>query len=207
MMACGLLTVATVLSAPAVLIDRVAVVVGRVPILDSEIDRDIRITAFLNQVPLEISNTSRKQAASRLIDQELIRQQIRLGGYPTASLAEARQFLDGIEKSRFSSVADFTKALTQYGITEPVLVDRLAWQLTVLRFIDTMFRPQAVVSDSDIQSYYDSHRSVFGSQPLSVVRPVVIETITGKQINRLFTQWLDQNRKSAHIVYLEKSLA
>ncbi len=188
----------------AVTIDRIAVIVGRTPILDSEITRDIKITAFLNHQPPDFALASRKQAASRLIDQELIRQQIRLGGFAIASQQETDQLLEQIERDRG---ARFNASLEQYSITKAELRDRLSWQITVLKFIDTMFRPQVVISDSDIEKYYESHRDQFDSKSLSTARPMIEAALSGEKINTLFDSWLDQTRKSARIVYLEKSLA
>jgi hypothetical protein len=202
-----LLSVALVIPARAVIIDRTAVVVDRVPILDSEIARDIRITAFLNQEQPDFSDASRKKAASRLIDQQLIRRQVSRGGYPVASQAETNQFLAQIRHDRFSSDAQFKQVLAQYDITDDELRDRLSWQLTVLRFIDTMFRPQVVVSDQEVQQYYDAHRAQFDSKPLDAVRSAIVEPVTGEKVNTLLNDWLEQGRKSARIEYLEKSLA
>ena len=193
--------------ARAVVVDRIAVVVGRVPILDSDIDRDVRITAFLNQEGVDLGLAFRKQAANRLIDQELIRQQIRLGGFPVASQSETDRLVKSIEEERFSSSAQLIHALTEYGVTAPELRDRLSWELTVLRFIDTMFRPQVVISDAEIQHYYDSHAAQFRAQPLAAVRPAITETITGERVNELLNDWLDQSRKTTRVVYLDKSLA
>jgi parvulin-like peptidyl-prolyl isomerase len=192
--------------ATAVIIDRTAIVVDRTPILDSEIDRDIRITAFLNEEPAVITEASRKQAASRLIDQQLIRQAIRVGEYPLATRADTDRLFRDIE-SRYGSAAELNEALRKYGITNAELRERLFWQLTVLLFIDTMFRPQVVVSEADIEHYYKSHSVQFEKQPFASVKPVITETITVERVNQLLNSWLDQSRKSAHIVYLEKSLA
>ena len=194
-------------SASAVVIDRTAVVVDRVPILDSDITREIRITAFLNQEVADFSEGPRKQAASRLIDQQLIRQQIRLGGYAIASKSETDQLLAEVKHEHFGAETQFEAALTRYGITDLELRDHLSWELTVLRFIDTMFRPQVVVSDHDVEEYYAANRSRFDSKSLAQVRPAIVETMTGQKINTLFDSWLAQTRKSARIVYLEKSLA
>lgn len=202
-----LLSVALVIPARAVIIDRTAVVVDRVPILDSEIARDIRITAFLNQEQPDFSDASRKKAASRLIDQQLIRRQVSRGGYTVASHAETNQFLVQIRHDRFSSDAQFKQVLAQYDITDDELRDRLSWELTVLRFIDTMFRPQVVVADQEVQQYYDAHRAQFDSKPLDAVRSAIVETVTGEKVNTLLNDWLEQGRKSARIEYLEKSLA
>lgn len=204
---CLLLALFAGFAEPAVLIDRIAVIVGHTPILDSDITTDIRVTAFLNRRPLDFSPTARKQSANRLIDQAVIRQQIELGGFPVATRAEADAFLHSIEQSRASTVTQFGVELSNYGITESLLRDRLHWQLTVLRFIDMMFRPQVVVSDTDVETFYDSHRSALAFKPIAQVRPAIVETITGQRINALFDEWLDANRKSARIVFLEASLA
>lgn len=193
-------------AADEVIIDRIAVVVGRTPILDSEISRDIRVTAFLNEEVPDFSLAARRKAASRLIDQELIRQQIQLGGYPTVSPSETGQLLSGLNQ-RFGGESRFRRTLLQYRIDAAELRERLSWQLTVLRFIDTTFRPQVTVSDPEIQNYYDAHRTNFGAEPLGSVRTTIVDTITGERVNRLLEQWLEQSRKAAHIVYLEKSLA
>jgi hypothetical protein len=190
----------------AAIIDRTAVIVGRHAILDSDIQRDIRITAFLNREHAEVSVASRKQAASRLIDQELIRQQIRTGNYPVAAQSEVQQLLDSIVKDRFANdPAAFHRALTQSGISESELDNRLLWQLTVLRFIDVRFRPEVIVSDQEVEQYYNSHRAQIKSS-LEAAQPQIVELITGERINDLLDQWLRRTRAQTHIEYLEKSL-
>ncbi len=193
-------------SAGAAIIDQTSVVVGRHVILDSDIRRDIRITAFLNGERPDFSLPSRKQAASRLIDQELIREQIRTGNYPVATEAEARKTLEQIETNRFKGQqAAFERALAEAGISEAELEDRLLWQLTVLRFIDVRFRPAVVVSDEEITQYYNAHRAQIKTDE-NAARAQIIDTITGERVNDLLDQWLRQTRAQTHIEYLEKSL-
>ena len=73
----------------ATIIDRIAVVVGNGVVKDSDIDRDIRVTAFLNGEPLDFSASARKKSAAHLIDQIFIRREIRdRRGYLTATLQE-----------------------------------------------------------------------------------------------------------------------
>ncbi len=45
---------------PAVIIDRIAIVVGDSIVKDSDINRDIRVTSFLNGDPLDLSDKARK---------------------------------------------------------------------------------------------------------------------------------------------------
>src|SRR5947207_101187 len=148
------------LTAPAEIIDRTAIVVGRQVVKASDVNRDIRVTSFLNGERPDFSPASQKQAANRLIDQALIREQIRNGEFHAAPVSEADRLLAQTRKERFANDADDTqyhRALAEYGITEAELRDRLRWQLTVLRFIDARFRPAVIVSDDEIGAYSKAH--------------------------------------------------
>ena len=118
------------------IIDRTAIVVGKHVVKDSDIERDIRITSFLNGQRPDFGAMSRKNAASRLIDQELIREQIRSGRYPVAQEDEANRLLERTKKDRFGSDDQYKSELAQFGVNEGELKDKLLWQLTVLHFID-----------------------------------------------------------------------
>jgi hypothetical protein len=199
------------LPAASVIIDRSAIIVSKRVVKDSDIQRDIRITSFLNGQQPDFSDASRRRAASRLIDQELIRQQIRSGKYAVAEESEADHLLAQTKQDRFAGDAQYRNELSRLGISESELKDALLWQLTVLRFIDTRFRPAVVVSDEDIQQYYDAHRAELakahpGARGAADLRPEIEQLIAGERINKLLDEWLQQSRKDVRIDYLEKSL-
>src|SRR5947209_839509 len=73
----------------ATVIDRIAVVLGKHVIKASEIDLDLRVTEFLNREPLTRDAAAKKKSAERLIDQQLIRQELATGGYSRAGEADA----------------------------------------------------------------------------------------------------------------------
>ena len=79
---CLLYLLIGVLPASAVIVDRIAIVVNDRVIKDSDISRDIRIIDFLNGDQLDFSEAARKKSAQRLIDQQLIRREVQVGGYP-----------------------------------------------------------------------------------------------------------------------------
>ncbi len=185
----------------AAIIDRIAIVVDKSPILASAIDRDIRVTSFLNHERPDFSVASRKRAASRLIDQELIRTEIRSGDYPVAPQSEGTELLAQIRKAR----PDYRDALARLGITEDELKDRLLWQMTVLRFIDTRFRPGTTATDEQVVQYYNAHRRDF-KETLDQARSKITEELTGQQVNSMLDQWLAQKRKETRIEYLENAL-
>lgn len=198
-------------AAVAVIIDRIAVIVGDSIIKDSDIDRDLRVTAFLNGEALDLSNAARKQAASRLIDQVFIGREVRIGDYPTATLQEADQQLAGLEKQRFKTSGAFEQALRRYGLSELDLRTELQRKLTLLRFIDARFKPAVLVTDDEIEKYYRDHaaalrRAYPGKSSLEDLRPHIEEILTGEKVNQELFAWLDQQRKDAKIQFREENL-
>ncbi len=195
----------------AVIIDRIAVVVGNSIVKDSDISRDLRVTSFLNGDPLNLSENARKIAASRLIDQIFIRKEIELGDYPVATPQQADRELDRLVQERFKSEAALQDALRKYGLVGPDLRSHFLWQLTVLRFIESRFRPAVLVTDEDIENFYKEHAAAFkrehpGKSSLDDVRPEINDTLSAQQVNKLFFSWLDEQRKENKITYFEASL-
>lgn len=191
------------------IVDRVAVIVGTRAVKDSDIQQDLRLTAFLNHEPADTSESARKKAADRLIDQVLIRNEVNTGAYPAALLAEVQALLQEVRK-RYPSAAAFTRALHSAEITEENLKTRLLWQLTVLRFIDARFRPGAFVPDEEIEKYVEAHRRQLeashpGATPAE--RNADAQNIlSGQRINQLLDDWLKRRRNATKIVYLEDEL-
>lgn len=205
---CMLFAIALVL--PAVIIDRIAIVVRNSIIKDSDINRDIRVTDFLNGRPLNFSASARKEAADRLIAQALIRREIRLGDYPMATLQDADEQLDSLESERFKTQAALDRALGRYGLTELDLRTQFQWQLTVLRFIDLRFKPAVMVTDQEADAYYREHeaelRHDHPKQSLDELKSDARDVIVGERVNKLFFDWLNQQRGDTKIVFHEASL-
>ena len=195
--------------AHAVVIDRIAILVNGKIIKQSDIDRDTRVTEFLNRERLNLSAGTRKAAANRLIDQVFIRGDLELGGYPEATLSDADRELDLIRAQRYPNSAAFNRVLASYGLTQLDLRTEFQWQLTVLSFIDRRFKPAAVVSDEEIQNYFAEHHAALeraspGKTALDDFRQQIENTLSGEKVNQLFFSWLDEQRKQAKIQYLEE---
>jgi hypothetical protein len=207
-----LIMAASVLVHAGVVIDRIAVIAGNSVIKDSDIERDIRVTDFLNRDPLEFSAASRKRSADRLIDQALIRREIEVAQYPFATDNDVNGFLQQVRKQQFKNDADYQQSLREYGITEAQLRRALKWQLTVLHFISARFRPGVLITDQDITQYYNEHAAELaghnsGKQlSLEEARPLIERQLTGERVNQQFETWLDETRKVANVQYREASL-
>ena len=121
------------------IVDRVAIVVDRAVIKQSDILNEIRVTDFINGAKLDLSPAAQKEAASRLIDQKVIRKAMEAGLYQAPASSETDQLLQQV-RQRFATRAAYQRELAAKGITEDLLKEHLLWQLAVLRFIGLRFQ-------------------------------------------------------------------
>ena len=195
-----------------VVLDRIAVVVNNQAVKTSDIAFDLRVTAFLNRQKLDVSPQLKRQSAERLIDQQIIRQDIVSGDYRRPADREAQALLDQLRRDRFAgSDSKLRDELQGYGLNEDELRRQLLWQLTVLRFIDERFRPAVVVTDDEIQEYYNRHlpelrRDYPAGSSLEKLAPNIRSALEAQRINESFNQWLDAARKRARIEYKQEAL-
>jgi hypothetical protein len=115
------------------------VVVGKTVITESEVLQEVRLTEFLNGQPLNLGPQPRREAAERLVDQQLIRNEMEIGNYPKPSPAESQGVLQQFQKDHYPAPAEFQSALTKYGITAEQLQQHLVWQLAAIHFTDLRF--------------------------------------------------------------------
>jgi len=203
-----LLVFAGALSGAAV-IDRVAVIVAKHVIKTSEIQRDLRLTQFLNREPLNLSAEAMRQSAERLIDQMIIRDEIARGGYRRPTESDADNLVAQFRRDRFGGVASrLREELSRYRLNEGQLREQLLWQITVLRFIDQRFRPAVLVTDEEVRAYFDEHlanpkRNNAQSNALEALEPKIRASLEGERINKAFVEWLEAARKRNRIDYRE----
>ena len=198
-------------SSAVVVLDRMAVIVGKHVVKTSDIDWDLRVTAFLNREPLDFSPQAKHKAAERLIDQEIIRQEIVTGNYRRPADSDAAALETQLKRDRFGGSDQRMRVeLQRYGITEDQLRTQLLWQLTVLRFIDERFRPAVIVTDEEVRAYYDQHVAELRRQypedsSFETLAPKTRTLLEGQRINENFNQWLEQARKRARIEYKQEA--
>jgi parvulin-like peptidyl-prolyl isomerase len=199
------------LPAAGVVIDRIAVIVDKHAIKTSDIDRDLRVTQFLNHEPLDLKVDVKRKAAERLIDQTVIREEMEKGGYARSSAAEVDGMVARILADRFGGQsARLQGELARYGLTEAQLKLQLQWQLDVLKFIDERFRPAVLVTDDEIRTYYDQHKADLERQfpqlkTYEAMAPKIRASLEGERLNQTFDQWVAGARKRDRIVYREEA--
>ena len=166
-------------------VDRVAIVIGKTVVTESEVLDELRLTEFINEQPLDLGPAARRAAAERLVDQELIRRELEMGGYAKPSASEADELLRKFRQSRFHSLAEYRAATRKYGIAEEQLKQHLLWQLTAIRFTDSRFG--SVEAD--------------GSESADRAAPGAPATSVDRQMD----VWLKQARADTKIIFNEEA--
>jgi hypothetical protein len=190
--------------AGAEIIDRVAVTVDKRVITESEIVRQIRITAFLNNEQPDFSAPNKRVMADRLVEQVLIRRELESTGYSAPAPAATTGY-DEI-KRRFKDDAAYDQALKRYGITDADVREALEWQATLLDFIEQRFRPGVQIPESEIRDYYDQHISVNpGKLPdFEDAREDIEKILSAQRVDNALDRWLGQARTQSRIRYTQE---
>lgn len=198
--------------ASAEIIDRIAVSVGNSVITTSDVDREIRVTAFQSDVQPDLSPANRRATAQRMVEQKLIRREMEQSHYPLPAPTEADFLIEQLRMSRYPTDAGYQQALAKYGVTEQDVRDELLWQLTLLRFIEVRFRPGVRVSDQEIQDYFDKQvkpaaQAAHPGQPVSLedYRNQIENRLAEQQTDKEVDAWLQDARKRTEIVFHDEA--
>jgi hypothetical protein len=200
---------AALASGRAEIIDRVAVSVGSSAIAASDIEREIRITAFLNGVTPDLSAKSKRATADRMVEQKLIRHELELSRYPSPDPSAVDTELENFRKDHFQTDAEFQQALSAAGISENEVRDELLWQLILLRFIEVRFRPAVQVSEQEIRDYFE--KTVKPAAPsgenvtLEDYRDDIEDALAERRADQELDKWLKETRQRTEIVYHEEA--
>ncbi len=204
---CVLGIVLAILTAHAEVLDRIAVTVGKQVISESEIIRDLRVAAFLDAKPVDLSVAAKRESADRLVEQILIQQEATDSHISLAVDADLARLLAQV-KQPYATPADYDAALARYGVQESDVVIHLTVGLRMLQFMNLRFRPAVQIQDQDLRAYYDK----FAEQARSAnpAKPVPsfedsrdqIETIlTEQRVEQALDAWLAMERSEVPIVY------
>jgi hypothetical protein len=197
----------TALLAAQDVVDRIVATVNRQPVLLSDWDLTMRYEAFLAQRPLPLSAEAARATLDRLIDQQLLREQMAsshlrpVGGEEVENrLREVRRATPGADTE-----AGFRLALARYGLNEAELAARVKDQLEILRFVEMRLRPAVRVDRRSIQTYYNDtllpelRKQGAREEPLAEVSSQIEELLSQERLDALLADWLKQLREGSEI--------
>jgi len=200
-----LLLSSTALHAGEVLDGMVATVNSRV-ILQSDWDDELRFECFMSGRKLaDLSSDERKAALDRLIDQEILREQVHVTDLKPARAEEIKKQIDTLKavQLREHGGESWAMALSRYQLTERFVEDHVAAELEQFHFIDARFRPSIQVSETEIEKYYRDQvvRKLPASDPLNLanVTPKIREILIQQKMNQMLDSWLETLRSQAQV--------
>jgi hypothetical protein len=190
------------------ILDRIVATVDNHIILESDWADALRYEAFVSGRALDqLRAEDRKAALDHLIDQELLREQMRASGFPHASSEEVDKSILEVRKQHpgAESEAGWQAALQRYGLTEKEVKKRMALQVDLMGLVDARLRPNIVIDSKSIESYYNQEllpqlRQAGAKQvPLAEVSPKIKELLTQQKMNQMLVAWLEDLRSGSRI--------
>jgi peptidyl-prolyl cis-trans isomerase SurA len=189
------------------ILDRIVATVNGHIILQSDWEDAVHFDAFASGKSLDqLKAEDRKAALDRLVDQELLREQMHSSEFQHATSADVQTRLDEIRKQYSNdSGQSWQSALALCGLTEDELRRRLATELDVMRLIDAHLRPSIDIDPKTIESYYNQEllpqlrRSGAKEVSLTDVTPKIKELLTQEKMNQLLVAWLQDLRAGSQI--------
>jgi hypothetical protein len=189
-------------------LDRIVATVNNHIILQSEWLVEVRYEAFVGGHLLDqVQAGDRKAALDHLIDQELLREEMRTSDFPHAGIQDVENRIQEIRK-RYADTeteAGWQAALGRYGLTQNELKKRVALQVDLLGLVDARLRPNVIIDFKSIESYYNQEllpqlrQSGAEQVPLAEVTPKIKELLIQQKVNQLLVAWLQDLRSGSRI--------
>jgi peptidyl-prolyl cis-trans isomerase SurA len=195
-------------SGKAEVIDRIVATVNDQIILLSDWEDSLRFEAFTSGRPLNhFTAEERKAVLDRLIDRELLREQLRAADIQHASTEEVANRVEEIRKQYPEAATElgWRSVLDRYRLNEEGLKSRVATEIDLMRLVDARLRPTVNVDSKSIESYYNQEllpqlrQSGVQNVPLAEVTSKIKELLTQKKISQLLISWLQSLRAGSQI--------
>ncbi len=192
----------------AEIIDRIAVSVGSRVITTSDLERQIRVAAFLSGTAPDFSAKAKRAMADRLVAQRLIENDIETTHYVSTRPEEIEPVLREFIAKYYKTDEAYRAALAAADLTDAEVRAELLKERTVNAFIDVRFHPAVQVTEDDIQQYFQKSvvpaaRTAEPAQPVTLERfhDQIERTLEGQQVDAEVERWMREARRRTEIVY------
>lgn len=188
------------------LLDQVVVTVNGNGLLQSDWDAEVRYEALLAGRPVDdLSQTEREAALSRIIDQELVREQARGSDVRPVTAAEVDEQMNGLREQyeHDHSGMSWNALVTKYGFSDAELRQHVQAELTQLRIVDEKLRSTVEVDASEVEAYYKDKiapQNAAGHEAsFDAVKDKIRELLVQQKITQALDAWLQSLRAQANI--------
>ena len=189
-------------------IDRIVATINGHIILQSDWDEGQRYEALLNGRALDqFTDDDRRAVLDRLIDQELLAEQMKSASFQHATESEAAARVMEARKQYPAAATDegWKSLLSRYGLTEKDLVAHVQSQIDLMRLVDAHLRPAVQIDSKSIEAYYREKfvpqlkQSVVAEVPSADVAAKIRELLTQEKVNELMISWLQSLRSESKL--------
>lgn len=194
--------------AAAEVIDRIIATVNGHIILQSDWDEALCYEALLSNRSLpQFTDDDRRAVLDRLIDQELLREQMNSADFAHATDTEVAARVANARKQypQAASTQAWQALLAQYHLTEKDLLVHVRQQIDVMRLVDARLRPTVQIDSKSIEAYYRDQfvpklkQSGASAVPLAEVSAKIRELLTEAKVNELLVSWLQTLRSEGQV--------
>ena len=194
----------------AEIVDRVVANVNGHALLQSDWEQEIAFEGFSDaRDPNSFSREERSAALDRLIDQELLREQLRPA--QAVPLEQVMPRVAAIRKlhPNCETEAGWQSTLQRYGFTQASIEKRIGDQILLMKLVDDRLRPSVQIDQQAVEAYYqeqlvpEMQRSGSIATPLTEVSGKIRALLAEKKLNELLTGWLASLRSTSRIMSSE----
>ena len=195
-------------AARADVIDRIVATVNGHIILQSDWDEALSYEAVLSgRTVSQFTDDERKAVLDRLIDQELLREQINSAYFQHASESEAvPRVADARKQYPGAATPEGWQAiLNRFRLTEKDVIAHVRQQIDLMRLVDAHLRPSVQIDSKTIEAYYREKfvpqlkQSGAGEVSLADVSGKIRELLTEEKVNELMVSWLQTLRSEGKV--------
>src|ERR1700675_1837536 len=194
------------------IVDRVVTSVNGHVILQSDWELEVAIEAFSNiRDPDSFTSADRNAALDRLIDPQLLREQVRRSQPAPAELVAAR--VAELRKLHPECATDdgWHATLQRYGLTQKSLEKHVGDQIQLMKLVEDQLQPSIQIEQGAVETYYhdqllpDMKRAGSPAAPLTEVFGQIKDLLAERKMNELLSAWLVNLRSGSHILTPESS--
>lgn len=194
-------------AAGAVVLDRIAAVVGDEVILESEVEK-LAAIRYLTPGPGESEKAYRDRILDEAVTDALRERELRKAGGldPEPAEVEAR-FKDLAARVAAERGVPFEEVLRSAGITRSEARSYVRRGLMLETFARERLSPSLRVTDAEIRAFYDGpfrdearKKGLVTLPPMSEVTDEIVNLLRERKLNEAIAHWTDELRRSTRIL-------
>jgi hypothetical protein len=187
-------------------IDRLLAAVNGKAVTETDLDYSRRMNSLLG-FGKDKSDWNRQQELDRLIDLELIRQELQSFPMTREDEGSITKGIEDLKKGYDRSPGGLAAVSAQYGLSEEDIKRYLRLQSSIMRFVGFRFTPFVSVPQEEKEKYYREilvpqlERAKAVIPPLSEVEEKIDAVLRQQKASSALEQWIAELRQHARLEY------